>query len=100
MFSVHVQIIGFQGLILLSFISSSIWEGQDTEVINVFQSYDVRSVCRRSGVSKEDLTLLLSSHSIRTPGLDSSPLNQLRLPCLGLWLLQYLSVVTGETFIE
>lgn len=99
MFSVHIQIISFQRLIFLSFVSSSIWEGQNTKVINAFQSYDVRSVCRRSGVSKEDLTLLLSSHSTRTPGLESSPLNQTRLPWLGLWLLQDLSVAIGETFI-
>lgn len=95
--SVQVQTAGFQGLILPFFVSSSIWEGQDTKLKNDFQSYKVRSVCRSLGANKEDLTLLFSSHSTRTPGLDSSPLNGTRLSLLGLWLLQDLSVVTGET---
>lgn len=100
MLSVHVQIIDFQGLIFLSFVPSSILEGQDTKLINDFQSYEVRSVCRSLGAKKEGLTLLFSSHSKRTPGLDSSPLNEMRLPWLGLCLLQDLSVVSGETFSE
>ncbi|KAK4832697.1 hypothetical protein QYF61_025158 [Mycteria americana] len=78
----------------------SIWEGQDTKLINYFPSYEVRSVYRSLGANKEDLTLLFSSQSTRMPGLDSSSLNEMGLPWLGLWLLQYLSVVTGETFSE
>lgn len=63
MLLVHIRMTGFKDLIFLWFVPSSFCEGQDTTLINDFQSYKVMSVCRSLGAK---LTRLFSSLSIRT----------------------------------